>query len=185
MESAPLNTCKYSAWHWVNQDTGETKPFNCGSWNCPTCQSKIAYHYACIVAAALPQRMITFTNVPKVREIASVAFSMLVRDIRAKYALEYARFVEVGAKTGMLHYHLAQRGDFIPKFWLSSRASANGFGRIVDIEACSGRGPAFYLSKYITKEGAPLDWRKVSFSRGFPRNKTDYNQDKNWLLFRA
>jgi hypothetical protein len=110
---------------------------------------------------------------------------MLVRDIRAKYALEYARFVEVGAKTGMLHYHLAQRGDFIPKFWLSSRASANGFGRIVDIEACSGRGPAFYLSKYITKEGAPLDWRKVSFSRGFPRNKTDYNQDKNWLLFRA
>ena len=185
MDSSPLNICKYSTWKWVNQDTGETHPFNCGSWNCPACQGKIAYHYACIVAAALPQRMATLTNVPKVREIASLAFSQLIRDIRVRYALEYARFIEVGAKTGMLHYHLATIGDYIPQRWLSSRASANGFGRVVDIRACYGAGPQFYLSKYITKEGAPLDWRKVSFSRGFPRHQGDKLPDKNWLLIKA
>jgi hypothetical protein len=185
MVETPLDTCKYNAWHWLNQDTGEMRPFNCGSWNCPACQGKIAYHHACIVAAALPQRMITLTNVPKARDIASMAFSHLVRDIRVKFALEYARFVEVGALTGMLHYHLAQRGDYIPQRWLSARAAANGLGRIVHIEACSGKGPAFYLSKYITKEGAPLDFHKVSYSRGFPREKAEYNHEKAWMLIKT
>jgi hypothetical protein len=185
MVTAPLDKCKYSAWYWLNQDTGEKRNFNCHSWNCPEHQSKIAYHYACIVAAAHPERMITLTNIPKDRDIAAAAFSMLVRDIRVRYAMEYARFIEVGQRTGMLHYHLAQRGDYIPQRWLSSRADANGLGRIVHIEACSGKGPAFYLSKYITKEGAPLDWRKVSFSRGFPREEADSTHDMRWLLIRG
>lgn len=129
--------------------------------------------------------MITLTNIPKQREIAAMAFKQLVRDIRVRYALEYARFVEVGRLTGMLHYHLAQVGDYIPQKWLSARADANGLGRIVDIRACHGAGPQFYLSKYITKEGAPVDWRKVSFSRGFPREEAVSTHDMRWVLIKG
>ena len=149
--------------------TGEIRDFNCNSWNCPVCVPKIAWKYACRVAYARPERMITLTNVPHDRQKARLAWIQLARDIRAKTPFEYAKFVEVGHKTGMLHWHLAEVGGYIPQRWLSARAEANGLGKIVDIRKCYGEGPSFYLSKYITKEGAPVDWRKVSFSRGFPR----------------
>lgn len=127
--------------------------------------------------------MITLTNVPRKRETARLAWHELAEDIRARGELEYAKFVEVGAKTGMIHWHLAQRGDFIPQRWLSARAEANGLGSVVDIRKCYGEGPSFYLSKYITKEGAPVDWRKVSFSRGFPRPAPALAADE-WELHR-
>ncbi|MDO8674434.1 MAG: hypothetical protein Q7O66_23760, partial [Dehalococcoidia bacterium] len=112
---------------------------------------------------------------------ATMAWRQLARDIRAKTPFEYAKFVEVGQRTGMLHWHMAEVGGYIPQRWLSARAEANGLGPVVDIRRCYGKGPSFYLSKYITKEGAPVDWRKVSFSRGFPRPAPMPETDK-WRL---
>ena len=121
--------------------------------------------------------MITLTNIPHNKQDAYLGFQHLIQDIRRKgIRFEYARFLEVGSNTGMQHFHIAQRGDFIPKFWLSSRAAANGLGKIVDIEACRGEGPAFYLAKYITKEAGLPGWRKVASSRGFfaKENPSDF-----------
>ena len=121
--------------------------------------------------------------------MAYLGFQRLVRDIRAEgMRMEYCRFLEVGHKTGMRHFHLAQRGDFIPVRWLSARASANGLGKIVYAEECYGAGPQFYLSKYITKDDFSLPgWRKVASSRGFFRQpELPANiRDDDWILVRA
>lgn len=168
MSVASPDVCKYSTWYWVNVNTGEKKPFNCGSWSCPQHQGATAYHWAARLASAHPERMVTLTNIPQDKHTAYLAFQHLIRDIRAEgINMEYCRFLEVGSKTGMVHFHLAQRGDFIPVRWLSVRAEANGLGRIVHAEACRGAGPKFYLAKYVTKEAGLPGWRKVASSRKF------------------
>lgn len=113
--------------------------------------------------------MVTLTNIPKDRQDALYAFQHLVRDLRKRGPFEYVRFFEVGSKTGMYHYHLGQRGEFVPQKLLSSVASKNGLGRVVDIRQCHGEGPGFYMSKYISKglDDHPFGWRKVSASKGF------------------
>jgi hypothetical protein len=84
----------------------------------------------------------------------------------------------------MRHFHIAQRGDFIPVRWLSVHASRNGLGKIVHAEQCHGAGPQFYLTKYITKDDFSLPgWRKVASSRGFfPGKKEAAEKTKDWLL---
>jgi len=133
--------------------------------------------------------MVTLTNIPKDQQVAKIGFRNLVRDLRHRegLAFEYVRFFEVGAKSGMYHYHLGERGDFVPVRLLSSRASANGLGRVVDIRRCSGEGPAWYMSKYIAKglETIPLGWRKVSASRHFwPADQTAQAHELKWRLIK-
>jgi len=170
---SPSIECKYSTWTWLNVNTGEIKPFNCGSWSCHQHQAAVAYHWACRVSEAHPERMFTLTNIPHDKKRAYLGFQQLIRDIRSEgRRFEYCRFLEVGHKTGMVHFHLAERGDFIPVRWLSARAEANGLGTIVYAEKCYGAGPQFYLAKYITKDENSLPgWRKVASSRGFFRKK--------------
>lgn len=178
--------CKYITWYWLNQTTGETKPFNCGSWSCSQHQGATAYYWACRIAESHPERMITLTNIPHDKTRAYLGFQHLVRDIRHEgMRFEYARFLEVGHKTGMKHFHLAQRGDFIPVRWLSHHAAANGLGKIVHAEACYGAGPQFYLAKYITKDDFSLPgWRKVASSRRFfrPREVPADLRESDWVL---
>lgn len=171
MYNPPSLTCKYSDWFYLEQETGLVERFRCKSWSCPVHRQQTAWAWAVRVARAGPERMITLTNIPKDRPTAYLAFQHLVRDLRDREGLgfEYVRFFEVGARTGMYHYHLGQRGDFVPVRLLSSRAAANGLGKVVDIRACHGEGPGWYMAKYIAKglETLPLGWRKVAASRGF------------------
>jgi hypothetical protein len=186
MELSYTHDCKYITWYWLNVNTGEVKPFNCGSWSCTQHQGAVAYHWACRVAEAQPQRMFTLTNIPHDKVQAYLGFQHLVQDIRREgMQIQYCRFLEVGHKTGMQHFHLAQRGDFIPVRWLSKHAAANGLGKIVYAEECYGAGPQFYLAKYITKDEASLPgWRKAAASRSFFRSKeipADF-RDSDWVL---
>lgn len=181
MLEPPLLECKCITWRWLNVNTGEVRPFSCGSWSCPDHRAGVAWRWASRVAWARPERMITLTAVPRAREEAYRAFYQLVRDVRARGEFQYIRFLEAGKDTGMLHYHLAQKGDYIPQAWLSERARANGLGRVVDIRVCKGQGPAFYLAKYITKEAAPRGWRKVAYSKGWPRPPAPPGEE-GWVL---
>lgn len=164
-----FDVCRYASWSWLNTASGEIAEFNCGSWHCPVHRGAVAWGWAKRVAESKPERMITLTDIPDDRVRAYLGFKHLVRDVRKLYDFQYARFLEVGSKTGMLHWHLAQRGDYIPQRFLSSRASANGLGEVVDIRRCRGQGVGFYLGKYVTKESAPAGWRKVTVSRGYPK----------------
>jgi len=175
--------CKYTEWFWLNKETGEVRPFNCGSWNCETHQAAVAYKWAARLARARPERMITLTNIPRDKPQAYLSFQQLIRDIRAAgIKMEYCRFMEVGTKTGMYHFHLGQKGGYVPKRFLSARAEANGLGKITDIRRCRGEGPAWYLAKYVTKEGVPEGWRKVAQSRHFFAKELPWESDGAWIL---
>jgi len=189
MDESSTHDCKYTTWYWLNVNTGEIKPFNCGSWGCRQHQGAMAYHWACRVSEAHPERMLTLTNIPHNKVEAYLGFQHLIQDIRREgIRIDYCRFLEVGHKTGMRHFHLAQRGDFIPVRWLSRRCQANGLGKIVYAEACYGAGPQFYLAKYITKDDFSLPgWRKVASSRHFfPAIKeTPADLRDDWVLQRT
>jgi len=178
--------CKYTAWYWLNQETGERRSFRCKSWTCPDHRKTLAWAWAFKVARARPERMVTLTNVPKDQARARKAFSHLVRDLRDREGIpfEYVRFFEVGSRTGMYHYHLGQRGDFVPVRLLSARASANGLGRVVDIRRCHGEGPGWYMSKYIAKglDTIPEGWRKVASSRHFFDGEPPAAPEPGWTL---
>jgi len=177
--------CKYTNWRWVNLETGESRDFKCKSWHCEDHRQNLAWSWAFKVARAQPQRMITLTNVPQDKDVARKSFSRLVRDLRAKeIPFEYVRFFEVGSKNGMYHFHLGQRGDFVPQRLLSARAAANGLGKVVDIRACHGAGPGWYMSKYIAKglETIPEGWRKVAASRHFFPKADTPAPDSPWRL---
>jgi hypothetical protein len=151
----------------------------------------VAYHWACRVAEAHPERMITLTNIPQNKDDAYLGFQHLVQDIRREgMKFEYCRFLESGQETGMRHFHIAERGDFIPVRWLSIHAPIHGLGKIVHAEQCYGAGPAYYLGKYITKSAALPGWRKVASSRGFFRSVKELPADmrpgdSDWLLCRS
>jgi hypothetical protein len=129
--------------------------------------------------------MVTLTNVPRDRQEAYLAFQKLVRDLRAEgIAFEYVRFFEVGSKSGMYHFHLAQVGDFVPVRLLSALAQKNGFGKVVDIRRCHGAGPGWYMSKYIAKglDTIPAGWRKVAASRHFFEPEVKPEPEPGWVL---
>jgi len=181
--------CKYTKWHWVNLDTGEYRPFRCKSWRCEEHRQGLAWSWAFKVAKSKPERMVTLTNIPHDQDVARKAFSHLVRDLRDREGIpfEYVRFFEVGSKTGMYHFHLGQRGDFVPVRLLSARAAANGLGKVVDIRACHGAGPGWYMSKYIAKglETIPEGWRKVAASRHFFPKAEPTEPEPGWALVKA
>lgn len=130
--------------------------------------------------------MITLTGLPIVRAEAASAWQALRQDMRRQgLAFEYARFLEAGELHGALHWHFAQKGDYIPQTWLSSHAEKAGLGRVVDIRATYGAGPAWYMTKYITKGQVqtPEHWRKVSFSRAWPR-VVPRERSLDWVLVR-
>ena len=185
--SPPATICKYTRWFWLHQETGETRSFRCKSWHCPEHRRSLAWSWACRVAKARPERMVTLTNIPHDQETARKAFSHLVRDLREREGIpfEYVRFFEVGSKNGMYHFHLGQRGGFVPQRLLSERAAANGLGKVVDIRKCHGEGPGWYMSKYIAKglDTIPPGWRKVSASRAFwPPAEEPEVPDPAWTL---
>ena len=182
-------TCKYTDWFYLNQLTGETAPFRCKSWHCPEHRQALAWWNACRVARARPERMITLTGIPKDQDQARMSFSHLVRDLRDREGIpfEYVRFFEVGARGGY-HYHLGQRGDFVPVRLLSTRAEANGLGKVVDIRKCFGAGPGWYMSKYISKglDLLPPGWRKVAASRAFwPPTEPPEPWESPWVLVKG
>ena len=188
--AAPTHFCKYTDWFYLHQETGEPAPFRCKSWACPEHREALAWAWAKRVARARPERMVTLTNIPKERHVAYLAFKHLVRDLRDREGIpfEYVRFFEVGTKTGMYHYHLGQRGDFVPVRLLSARAEANGLGKVVDIRKCFGAGPGWYMAKYIAKglDVLPPGWRKVAASRGFwgPREPPE-PPEPGWVLVKG
>ena len=185
MQAPESPQCKYKSWFWLNQSTGEVSPYCCGSWACSDHRAAVAYKWACRVAQARPERMVTFTNIPRDKERAYLAYSHLVQAIRREgLAFEYCRFMEVGSKTGMYHFHLAQKGSYIPQRLLSHLAESNGLGRIVDIRRCQQKGPEWYLAKYITKEGCPAGWRKVAQSRKFFGQPEPKVKNLDWTLVR-
>jgi len=156
------------------------------SWKCPVHRIRMSWYWAFRLVKAKPERMLTITNVPKEAGVAHLAFQRLIRDLRKVCGeFQYCRFLEV-TERGMYHYHIAQKGAYVPQRKLSELAEKNGFGKIVDIRKINeGGGAAWYMAKYVTKESVPDGWKKVAASRTFflpegPQNGSEGQESGSW-----
>lgn len=119
-------------------------PASCDTWACEWCGPRIAARRTAVLAWAQPERFVTLTLAPtewqplrqKVRRTC-----LAVR--KAGYRVEWAWTVERGSKTGMVHVHALQHGQFIPQLELQKL-----WGAIVDIRRVRApKGAALYTMK--------------------------------------
>jgi len=113
-------------------------------------------------------RFFTFTNVPEDPARARFCWQRLIRMFRRYFRFEYLKVIEVGARTGMHHWHVLIDCDRdIPKNWVGRMAGRFGLGYIVDTKRISNKGIVGYLCSYLSKAGCPEGFRKVTSSKGF------------------
>lgn len=143
--------------------TGEFWPADCDTGTCPTCGVNRARVRARLITARCRQvehpRFITLTNAPEEWQQRRGQVRDLARRLRARgYATEWIWVTERGSKTGMVHVHAVQHGDYIPQAELQDLWG----DRRVDIRTAQPRHGE-YISKtaarvasYISK-GGPAD----------------------------
>lgn len=146
-------------------------PLRCKTWACKKCAPLKVFSWTQIALSGDPQRFITlscdparFQDPSTARAAMQKGFTELVRRIRNKCGrFEYLRIWELH-KNGYPHFHILQRGDFIPQEWLSEQWDAVGGGPIVDIRKI--RQPektAKYCFKYLAKglSRLALEWPRT------------------------
>lgn len=154
-------------------------PVRCKCWTCPFCYRKNLGQLIKQIEANPPDRFLTLTARPGYMETPMQVYlrhrpfiRKLFEKARRKFGKqEYAVFCELH-KSGYPHWHILQRGEFIPFKWLSATWEALTGSKIVDIRRCSNaRDAARYVVKYVTKSNAHarIDprFRIVTFSKHF------------------
>lgn len=141
-----------AGWVLVDRLTGAFFPADCGSGWCAQCGVRRVRTRARLLTQRIAEvdraRLVTLTNCPddwqrrrgQVRDLRR-------RIIAAGFRTEWAWTTEAGHKTGMVHVHAIQWGDYIPQATLQTLWG----GRIVDIRSAVGRH-----GKYISKAGAAV-----------------------------
>jgi hypothetical protein len=143
----------------------------CDLWTCPSCGPSKVHKLAQLASAAEPKRFVTLSKVGEDLRTSYERLKTLSKALRrAGMAWEYLGVPE-RHRNGFWHFHLLQRGDYIPQRVLSERAESAGMGRVVHIRRIEGdRQAVAYLVKYMSKQepspGLKHTKRYVT-SRGF------------------
>ncbi len=160
-------------------------PIRCKCWTCPHCRRKNLGMLIHQLDENPPERFLTLTCKPKLLETPLQAYNRCRPMIRKLFekarrlfgCQEYAIFCELH-RSGFPHWHILQRGGYIPQHWLSKTWESLTGARIVDIRKCfNARESIRYVTKYVTKatgmERLDPKFRIVTFSKHFrkPREK--------------
>lgn len=153
--------CRLADYVVVNRLTGQFWPADCDTGTCQTCGINRARVRARLVTERCRQvphpRFITLTNAPDDWQARRGQVRDLARRLRASgYRTEWIWVTEAGHRTGMIHVHLVQHGDYVPQAELQDLWG----GRRVDIRTALARHGE-YISKsaarvasYVSKGGA-------------------------------
>lgn len=165
-------------------------PVTCGRWSCPDCCEHKARKYAAKIHRAHPERAMTLTWHTAVSHDRHYALTKMNKALprfitrlrKLGYKIEYVRLWDVH-KSGMPHIHLATWGDFIPKETLSREWKKQTGAYVVDIHTLNDHTKhrhnwVMYLKKaHRFPNSLFKKMRRVSFSRGYHRNPSDYQAD--------
>jgi hypothetical protein len=172
------------AFHWEHH-IHRIYPIRCKCWTCPFCYRKNLGALIRQLQDCPPERFITLTCKPKLLETPLQCYHRhrplirrLFENARRRFGVqEYAVFCELH-RSGMPHWHILQRGGFLPHHWLSAEWERLTGSKIVDIRRChNAREAAHYVTKYVTKaaraQRIDKQYRIVTFSKHFrpPRKK--------------
>lgn len=147
-ESVPTR-CPRTPYDLVAVERPELRrPAGCDTWACPWCGPRQARTRAAVLAWARPERFVTLSQAPLTWQPLRQKVRKLTMAVRAAgYRTEWAWTVERGSKTGMIHVHALQHGDYIPQKELQRL-----WGRIVHIKAIKGaQGAAGYAMKEASR----------------------------------
>jgi hypothetical protein len=149
-------------------------PLRCGSWSCIRCAARKTTIWAQRVAAAEPERMVTFTRIGSTRDEIRLGMQTVVRYLRKhKFEFEYWGVVELHVSR-VPHMHIVQRGSFIPKPILAAACAAAGWGHSDIRRISEGWSAARYCAKHLChSHGRRWDGRLVRYSRHFLKRE-DY-----------
>lgn len=160
-------------------------PAGCATWRCEWCGPLKGRRKAEIVAWAQPERFITLTQAPATWQACRQRVRKVALNLRRKgYAVEWAWTVEKGKRSGMIHVHALQHGDYLPQ-----RMLQDAWGHRVDIRRVHDTdGAAAYTTKHAGRRlasytmkgtGAQLTehldlngGRGVHLSRGYLHGRT-------------
>ena len=142
--------CRLAGYVVCDRMTGEFWPADCDSGVCSTCGINRARVRARLITQrckdAEHPRFITLTNAPADWQQRRGQVRDLARRLRGDgYRCEWIWVTEAGSRTGMVHVHLIQIGDYLPQ-----RDLERAWGmRRVDIRAAETRH-----GEYISKTAA-------------------------------
>jgi hypothetical protein len=141
-----VRPCRLERYCLVGLQSGKVMPADCDTGCCQTCGVRRAGARAVAITWAQRRhgrsRLITLTRAPADWQSRRGQ----VRDLRRRIVesgrrCEWIWTTEAGSKTGMVHVHAIQHGDYIPQAELQTLWG----GRIVDVRAVHD------ASKYISK----------------------------------
>ncbi len=143
-------------------------PLRCGSWGCIRCSARMTTIWSHRVAAADPERMVTFTRVGLNRHDIRIGLQTILRDLRKRnFEFEYWGVVELH-QSGVPHMHVVQRGSYIPKSELSAACGRAGWGFSDIRKITTGWSAARYCAKHLChSHGRRWDGRLIRYSRKF------------------
>ena len=160
-------------------------PAGCSTWRCEWCGPQKARRKAEIVAWAQPTRFLTLTQAPADWQ----RLRQKVRKLRMRLAAdghvsEWAWTVERGKRTGMVHLHCLQHGDYLPQRYLQDRWGAIVHLRRIDDADAAARYTTKHAARRVvsyTLKGTATELhdhldlnggRGIHLSRGYLRGRT-------------
>ena len=144
--------CRLADYVVVDRLTGEFWPADCDSGRCERCGVERARVRARLITERCREvehpRFITLTNAPGDWQQRRGQVRDLARRLRsAGYQTEWIWVTEAGSRTGMIHVHAVEHGDYIPQDLLQDMWG----GRRVDVRAAQPRH-----GEYISKSAAKV-----------------------------
>jgi len=140
-------------------------PARCKRWDCPYCGPQKLGLWQHKLLAGHPQRFITITCKPgsfaspiDAAHALKRAWSRYVdHHRRTHHECEYALTLQ-WHRNGWPHYHILQRGDYIPQRDLSIWMLRYANSPIVDVRAIrSAQGQTHYVTRYCLRDAATAD----------------------------
>jgi len=146
-----------------NEETGETAPYRCGSWECKCCGFAMKMNLLEEIDRITEERpelsrLLTLTVDPSNfsdreeahREIGA-AWNQLKAALRSKYGDFTYLWVREEQDNGYPHLHVLV-SRFLPQAEVSRLWGQTGAGRIVDIRQVEARKAGNYVAKYLAKD---------------------------------
>lgn len=185
---------------FLHPESGLLVPALCGRYACLYCGPRRVNMWRAVVAVAAPERFVTFSRMGATLDQAARALTTVVQSLRRKgYRFEYFAVPE-RHKNLAFHWHLLEKGDYIPQAVLSDvqRSATHGLSYVCHIARAKG-DVAGYATKYVTKslsdtdvglrpDGTRRRVNRVRYSRHFfPSSAAEVRADlrEQWQAERA
>jgi len=158
--------------------SGGAFPFNCGSWGCEYCSARRRRRLARDIRAGEPNRFITLTcregqfETPEIgARMLAWAWKIIVqrwRRLKPSNTCEFA-VVREAQQNGWPHLHIAWRGGWIDREWLSTQTAELLNSPQTDVKLIRGVSKvAYYIAKYIGKSPHKFgDLKRYWFSKNY------------------